>query len=131
MDGVLLIAEHGDYPTNVRNQKLYPRHRYLEEIVKVFRHSGRAVPVFNDKQLSYDWDQSRQMVDWSRELGFPLMAGSSVSVTFRRPELDFPLETPMQEAMAVGGAGWPTEDCSTCWKRCSASPSDARAARPG
>ena len=63
------------------------------------------MPVFNDKQLSYDWNQSRQMVDWSRELNFPLMAGSSVSVTFRRPELDFPLETPMQEAMAVGG-GW-------------------------
>lgn len=105
VDGVLLIAEHGDYPINVRNQKLYPRYRYMEEIVKVFRQSGRGVPVFNDKQLSYDWDQSRQMVDWSRELGFPLMAGSSVSVTFRRPELDFPLETPLEEAMAVGG-GW-------------------------
>ncbi|MDE2758491.1 MAG: twin-arginine translocation signal domain-containing protein [Acidobacteriota bacterium] len=105
VDGVLLIAEHGDYPTNVKNQKLYPRYQYMEEIVKVFRHSGRAVPVFNDKQLSYDWDQSRQMVDWSRELGFPFMAGSSVSVTFRRPELDFPLETPLEEAMAVGG-GW-------------------------
>ena len=105
VDGVLLIAEHGDYPTNVRNQKLYPRYQYMEEIVKVFRQSGRAVPVFNDKQLSYDWDQSRQMVDWSRELGFPMMAGSSVSVTFRRPELDFPLETSLEEAMAVGG-GW-------------------------
>ncbi len=105
VDGVLLIAEHGDYPTNVKNQKLYPRYQYMEEIVKVFRHSGRAVPVFNDKQLSYDWDQSRQMIDWSRELGFPMMAGSSVSVTFRRPELDFPLEAPLEEAMAVGG-GW-------------------------
>ena len=105
VDGVLLIAEHGDYPTNVKNQKLYPRYRYMEEIVKVFRHSGRAVPVFNDKQLSWDWDQSRQMYDWSRELEFPFMAGSSVSVTFRRPELDFPLETRLEEAMAVGG-GW-------------------------
>ena len=33
------------------------------------------------------------------------MAGSSVSVTFRRPELDFPLETPLEEVVAVGG-GW-------------------------
>ena len=31
------------------------------------------------------------MYDWSRELKFPLMAGSCVSVTFRRPEFDFPL----------------------------------------
>ena len=105
VDGVLLIGEHGDYPTNVKNQKLYPRHRYMEEIVSVFRRSGRAVPVFNDKHLSYDWTKSKQMYDWSKELGFPLMAGSSVSVTFRRPELDFPLETELEEVLAVGG-GW-------------------------
>ncbi len=105
VDGVLLIAEHGGYPTNVKNQKLYPRHRFMDEIVKVFRHSGQAVPVFNDKQLSYDWRQCKQMYDWSRELGFPMMAGSSVSVTFRRPELDFPLETELEGALAVGG-GW-------------------------
>ena len=34
-----------------------------------------------------------------------MMAGSSVSVTFRRPELDFPLEADLEEALAVGG-GW-------------------------
>ena len=105
VDGVLLIGEHGNYPTNVKNQKLYPRHRYMQEIVDVFRRSGRAVPVFNDKHLSYDWQQSKQMYDWSKELQFPLMAGSSVSVTFRRPALDFPLETQLEEAVAVGG-GW-------------------------
>ena len=105
VDGVLLIGEHGDYPTNVKNQKLYPRHRYMQEIVNVFRRSGRAVPVFNDKHLSYDWQQSKQMYDWSKELQFPLMAGSSVSVTFRRPALDFPLETRLEAAVAVGG-GW-------------------------
>jgi hypothetical protein len=105
VDGVLLIGEHGDYPTNVKNQKLYPRHRYMQEIVDVFRKSGRAVPVFNDKHLSYDWAKSKQMVDWSKELDFLLMAGSSVSVTFRRPELDFPLGTELDGAVAVGG-GW-------------------------
>ena len=105
VDGVLLIGEHGDYPTNVKNQKLYPRHRFMKEVVSVFRQSGRSVPVFNDKHLSYDWDKSKQMFDWSRELGFPFMAGSSVSVTFRRPELDFPLGTELDEVVAVGG-GW-------------------------
>ena len=105
VDGVLLIGEHGDYPTNVKNQKLYPRHRFMEQVVQVFRRSGRSVPVFNDKHLSYDWTKSKQMYDWSRELDFPLMAGSSVSVTFRRPELDFPLETDLEEGLAADG-GW-------------------------
>ena len=105
VDGVLLIGEHGDYPTNVKNQKLYPRYRFMDQIVSVFKRSGRAVPVFNDKHLSYDWTMAKQMYDWSKELDFPLMAGSSVSVTFRRPELDFPLETELEEALAVGG-GW-------------------------
>ena len=105
VDGVVIVGEHGDYSTNGKNQLLYPRHRFMADTVKVFRNSGRSVPVFNDKHLSYDWAQAKQMYDWSKELGFPLMAGSSVSVTFRRPELDFPLDTPLEEVVAVGG-GW-------------------------
>ncbi len=105
VDGVLLIGEHGDYPTNVKNQKLYPRHRFMSEVLDVFKRSGRAVPLFNDKHLSYDWTKAKQMYDWSKELNFPMMAGSSVSVTFRRPELDFPLDTELESAVAVGG-GW-------------------------
>jgi hypothetical protein len=45
------------------------------------------------------------MYDWSRELRFPMMAGSSVSVTFRRPELDYPLGTVFEDALMVG-TGW-------------------------
>src|SRR6185369_16859907 len=67
--------------------------------------SRRAVPVFSDKHLSYDWEKARKIYDTSRELGFPLMAGSSVSVTFRRPELDFPLGVEFADALMVGG-GW-------------------------
>ena len=54
VDGVLLICEHGDYPYNAKGQKLYPRHEYFQQIVKVFEKSGRTVPVFCDKHLSYD-----------------------------------------------------------------------------
>jgi hypothetical protein len=105
VDGVLLVAEHGKYPVNERQQTLYPRYEFYQEVMGVFRDSGRAVPVFVDKHLSYDWRKARHMYEQSRELGFPLMAGSSVSVTFRRPELDFPLGTEFEEALAVGG-GW-------------------------
>jgi hypothetical protein len=84
VDGVLLVAEHGRYPHNEKNQQLYPRYEFFEQVVDVFRKSGRTCPVFSDKHLSYDWKKAKQMYDWSRELKFPLMAGSSVSVTFRR-----------------------------------------------
>jgi hypothetical protein len=105
VDGVLLVGEHGNYPFNDKQQQLYPRYEFHQQVVEVFRKSGRAVPMFSDKHLSYDWTKAKQMYDWSQELKYPLMAGSSVSVTFRRPELDFPLGVEFTDALMVGG-GW-------------------------
>lgn len=105
VDGVLLVAEHGNYPFNEKQQQLYPRYEFYEQVLEVFRKSGRSVPIFVDKHLSYDWKKAKAMYDASRSLRFPLMAGSSVSVTFRRPELDYPLGVEFQDALMVGG-GW-------------------------
>jgi hypothetical protein len=105
VDGVVLVAEHGNYPTNEKNQQLYPRFEFFEQVVAQFRKARRAAPVFVDKHLSYDWKKARQMYDWSRELRFPLMAGSSLPVTFRRPDLDYPLGVEFDDALMVGG-GW-------------------------
>ena len=105
VDGVLLIGEHGDYPMNEKGQRLYPRRRLFEEIVKVFRASGRSVPVYNDKHLSYSWDDARWMVEASRELGFPMMAGSSVPVTWRRPPLELRAGVELEGALSVGYGG--------------------------
>ena len=58
VDGVLLIGEHGDYPTNDKAQKLYPRFEMFLKIADVFRQTKRAVPVFNDKHLSWSWRQA-------------------------------------------------------------------------
>ncbi|HZU37343.1 MAG TPA: hypothetical protein VFA18_15575 [Gemmataceae bacterium] len=99
VDGVLLVAEHGNYPRNDKDQILYPRCEMLEQIVAVFRKTGQTVPVFNDKHLSYSWDKAKSMVGWSRELKFPFMAGSSLPVTWRRPELELPLGTPIEDAL--------------------------------
>ena len=105
VDGVVLVCEHGEYPHNEKQQQLYPRYEFFEQVVQVFKDSGRSCPVFSDKHLSYDWKKARKMYDWSRELKFPLMAGSSVPVTFRRPEYDPPLGSDMESALSVGG-GW-------------------------
>ena len=102
VDGVLIVAEHGDYPINDKGQKLYPRRRFFEDVVKVFRSSKRAVPVFNDKHLSYSWADAKWMYDQSRELGFPMMAGSSVPVTWRRPDLQPKIGIEWESALAVG-----------------------------
>src|SRR3954464_11977560 len=71
VDGVLLIAEHGDYPTNAKPQKLYPRGRFFGEVLDVVRASGRPVPVFIDKHLSYSRPEARAMVEQARALGVP------------------------------------------------------------
>lgn len=103
VDAVLLICEHGDYPLNEFGQILYPRYELFQQIVEVFRKSGRSVPVFVDKHLSYDHRRAAEMVAASRELGFGLMAGSSLPVTWRRPEFEPPLETPFTEGLLLYG----------------------------
>jgi hypothetical protein len=99
VDGVLLICEHGNYPYNAKGQKLYPRHEFFQQVVAVFEKSGRAAPVFCDKHLSYDRAKAADMVATAKKLQFPLMAGSSLPITWRRPELEFKLGTKMTEAL--------------------------------
>lgn len=103
VDGVLLVVEHGDYPLNEFNQVLYPRYELFQKVVEVFRASGRSVPVFVDKHLSYDHRQAAKMVQAARELKFGLMAGSSLPVTWRMPEIEPPLGTPFREAVVTFG----------------------------
>ncbi|HVX11535.1 MAG TPA: hypothetical protein VHC22_10170 [Pirellulales bacterium] len=103
VDAVLLICEHGDYPVNEFGQILYPRYELFQQIVEVFRRSGRSVPVFVDKHLSYDHRRAAEMVATARTLGFGLMAGSSLPVTWRRPEIEPALETPFTEGLLLYG----------------------------
>jgi hypothetical protein len=105
VDGVLLIGEHGDYPVNQRGQTLYPRYEFFRRIVELFDRSGRAVPVFNDKHLSWKWEWAQEMVRTSRNLGFPLMAGSSLPVTQRIPAVDLPWGAQVREAVTIGPGG--------------------------
>ncbi len=105
VDGVLLVGEHGDYPMNDKAQKLYPRFELFLEITDVFRHTGRVCPVFNDKHLSYNCLKARRMVEISREMGFPMMAGSSVPVSHRKPAIDFPWGERATKAVAISFSG--------------------------
>lgn len=88
VDGVLLIAEHGDYPRSRTGNTQYPKRRFWDEMLTVFRKSGRVVPVFVDKHLADNWEDAKYIYDTARELGIPLMAGSSVPGSWRIPPVD-------------------------------------------
>ena len=69
-----------------------------------FEKSKRSVPVFNDKHLSYNWDDAKWMFDKSRELGLPLNGGSSIPYDFRRARRELAIDTPIKNSIVVGGA---------------------------
>ena len=101
VDGVLLIAEHGEYPFNEKLQKLYPRGKLFREVLDVLKTFNSGVPIFVDKHLSYDATEARRMYDSARAAKVPLMAGSSLPVTWRLPELEVPLGLAWKEAVVA------------------------------
>ncbi len=105
VDAVLIVGEHGNYPRNEKGQILYPRYEFFKQCVEVFEKSGRSVPVFNDKHLSYSFEKAKSMVADSRRLKFPMLAGSSLPVTWRLPDLELPLNCEIEEALMVGEGG--------------------------
>ena len=105
VDAVLLIGEHGDYPWNERGRHMYPRRYFFEQIAGVFAESGRSVPVFSDKHFAYDFRDAEWMWARAQALQIPLMAGSCLPLAWRRPWLEYELETPVEEALAVGYGG--------------------------
>jgi hypothetical protein len=102
VDGVVIVCEHGNYPTDLKGHWLLPRWWIYQQVIRIFEQSKRSVPVFNDKHLSYNWDDAKWMFDKSRELNFPLSGGSSIPVYFRKPEIELAIDTPIKNSIVVG-----------------------------
>ena len=102
VDGIVIIGEHGDYPRNEKGQVLYPRYEFFQQAIEVFEQDGRAVPIFNDKHLSYSWKKAKQMVADSKRLRFPFLAGSALPVTWRLPPVEIPYGAKINDALMVG-----------------------------
>ena len=105
VDGVVVVGEHGNYPRSDTGIPTHPHWEFFDAITKVFRKTGKSVPYFNDKELSWKWEWCKQMVDTAKELNFPFQGGSSLAVTWRVPSVEFPTGATVKEAVSVGYGG--------------------------
>jgi len=101
VDGVILVAEHGEYPKSDTGQTIYPKRRLFGEVFKVFEKSDRVVPLFSDKHLSDNWKDAKWIYDTARKMKIPLMAGSSVPSAWRYPPVDVRRGAELKEIVAV------------------------------
>ena len=102
VDGVLMVAEHGDYPQDDNDQKLYPKLRLFTAISKVIEQSGRQIPVFSDKHLSHTWSEADTIYRTARRLKLPFMAGSSLPSYRRTPSVDVPRGAKLEQIISIG-----------------------------
>ena len=101
VDGVMLVAEHGKYPESDTGQFVFPKRRLFTEIVEVFKRGKKVVPVFSDKHLADNWDDAKWIYDTAKEHEIPLMAGSSLPVLWRYPQVDVRRGAKLDEIVAV------------------------------
>ena len=95
VDGVLMLAGRGDDSGSGASGS-----DLLEPMLKVFEEDRRTVPVYWDEPPGLA--QARKMVEASRQLKFPVLAGSSLPMTWRLPPLDLPMGSRVEQALLVG-----------------------------
>lgn len=105
VDGVVLIGEHGNYPTNEKGQIEYPRRRFLEETLAALDELGRVVPIFSDKHLAYDFRDALWMYNELKARGIPFMGGSSIPHTDHVPAFDPGRLSSLREILVVSNGG--------------------------
>ena len=101
VDAVLSVVEQGNYPRNPKGQILYPRYDFFQQCLQVFEEDKHAVPFFNHGSLSFSFRDAQSMVAAADRLKFPMLAGSSLPVTWRLPDIDIPFGAQIQEAVMV------------------------------
>lgn len=101
VDGVLLVAEHGEYERSATGNKQFPKRRLFGEVAQAFEAAGRSVPVFSDKHLADNWTDAKWIYDRAKELKVPLMAGSSLPALWRYPPVDTRRDSKIEEIVAV------------------------------
>jgi hypothetical protein len=55
--------------------------------------------------LAYAWRDAKHMYDTARDLSIPFLAGSSLPVARRTPEVNLPMRCELTGALALGYGG--------------------------
>ena len=105
VDGVVIIGEHGDYPLNAKGQQLYPRREMFDQVTSVFRQSGRVVPCFSDKHMSWNLTWAKYMWQTIKGMKIPWMAGSSLPFAKFEPLAPLPHGEHLDHIVALGYGG--------------------------
>lgn len=85
LDGIIIIGEHGDYPTNKYNQILYPRRRLFEQCLQVMINDNHIVPVYSDKYFAVVREDILWMYDQMKTYQIPFMSSSVIPFTKQYP----------------------------------------------
>jgi len=102
VDAVLLIGEHGDYSISPLGQEMTPRRYFFDQISALVIQSGRSVPIYNDKHLSYRWADAEYMYETARKHKIPFWAASAMPVVWRKPNFQHALGEPIDHALVIG-----------------------------
>jgi len=101
VDGVFLIAEHGEYPESKTGQIQYPKRQMFSQIVQTFDAANRYPPVFCDKHLADNWADAKWIYDTAKEKNIPMMAGSSIPGLWRYPPVDVKRGAKLKQIVGV------------------------------
>jgi len=99
--GVFLSTEWADYPKDPRGATLYPHRQMFDEVVKVFKASGKVVPVFIDKHVADNWADAYYIYKTAKDMKIPLMAGSTMPVSWRIPAVDVKRDAKLKEIVVT------------------------------
>ena len=73
----------------------------FSEILAVCDESNRVVPVYTDKHLADNWEDAKWIYDQAHRRGMPLMAGSTLPLTWRYPPIDVTHGSHVSEIVAT------------------------------
>jgi hypothetical protein len=101
VDAVAIIGEHGAYPRTPLGNFAYPRRRYFDEITRVMRQDRHIIPMYQDKYFAYEWADAIKMYKSARDMHMPLLCGSTVPLSWRRPPLEIPRGSRLVELLTT------------------------------